>query len=311
LAHFFPRNSFRIARKNLIEVGFLPHDLILFKMKLNEFTLGILSIGIGVLLIFGSSVSYAATTNSGIVTGFSAPPASPAISKETFYNWAGYAVSTTAASPVTRAQGSWVEPSATCNTKVTSAQGVVFWVGIDGLTSGTVEQAGTFAYCTGSSTPTYYAWYEFYPAQDIITVSSMTVSPGDVFQGTIVGTTDTSFTVTLKDVTTGKSFSETNPGGFSGARTSAECIAETPEGSGGFFVIPDFGTAQYGKAYTSVKNTCTATINGTTQGLGKFGSNSYELTACNYSSCTTTLMQPSSITSGKTSFEVTWENAGP
>jgi Peptidase A4 family len=37
-----------------------------------------------------------------------------------------------------------------------------FWVGIDGYSTGTVEQIGTDSDCSNGS-PSYYAWYEFYP----------------------------------------------------------------------------------------------------------------------------------------------------
>jgi Peptidase A4 family len=237
-------------------------------------------------------------------------PMVPAISQGTSYNWAGYAA--LSATPITKAEGSWVQPSVTCDSSAKSEQWVVFWVGIDGYGSGTVEQTGTMAQCPkGSSTPEYNAWYEFYPAEDIIVVSSMTVTPGDVFQGVIVGSSATSFKVTLTDVTTGAKFSFKNPTGFVANRESAECVTETPSGVAGFFLLPNFGTAYFGKDNTAVKKTCELTVGGVVQPIGSFGSNSIEITMCNYSSCSTTLVQPSSISKDQTSFTDTWENAGP
>jgi hypothetical protein len=55
------------------------------------------------------------------------------------------------------------------------------WVGIDGDGSSDVLQAGTEAdaYCSGSTTSTYYsAWYEWYPYGSV-RISNFPVSPGD------------------------------------------------------------------------------------------------------------------------------------
>ncbi len=73
-------------------------------------------------------------------------------------NWSGYAVTGPAGS-VTDAKGSWIVPSVTCSSAASYSS---FWVGIDGFGSNTVEQTGTDSDCQSGS-PTYYAWYEFYP----------------------------------------------------------------------------------------------------------------------------------------------------
>src|SRR4029077_20070010 len=82
-------------------------------------------------------------------------------------NWAGYAVST-ANGAVTDVQGSWVQPAfkGTCGGFYNSSY-AVFWVGIDGFNSNTVEQIGTQIHCISVlwvAGVYYSAWYEFYPA---------------------------------------------------------------------------------------------------------------------------------------------------
>lgn len=52
---------------------------------------------------------------------------------------------------------------------VTPTSYSAFWVGLDGYSSKTVEQIGTEADCKGA-TPSYYAWYEFYPKFPVINV---------------------------------------------------------------------------------------------------------------------------------------------
>jgi len=107
------------------------------------------------------------------------------------YNWGGYAVST---SSVTSASGLWVVPAMTAGASSTTTYYSAFWVGIDGLTSSTVEQTGILAETKGAST-TYFAWYEFYPAgmYEIVTATSTTtgasvpatVSVGDTMTATV------------------------------------------------------------------------------------------------------------------------------
>ena len=89
------------------------------------------------------------------------------------WNWAGYAINATAGS-VTMAKGSWIQPSVTCPT--TSLSVAAFWVGIDGLTSPTVEQIGTLAQCLNGAA-SYYAWYEFYPSGSVVIPRVILVLP--------------------------------------------------------------------------------------------------------------------------------------
>jgi hypothetical protein len=184
-----------------------------------------------------------------------------------------------------------------------------FWVGIDGFTSATVEQTGTLGQCLqGHTSPQYYAWYEYYPAQAIEVISGFKVHVGDKFVATINAPSDTAFSVTLKDVTTGASYTAKSPSGFTATRSSAECITEEPSGSGGFFYLAKFQTLGWGMDKTGI-STGGCEANGNS--FGSFGSNAYKLASCNYSSCSTIMAQPSALSSDGTSFTVTWKSAGP
>jgi hypothetical protein len=97
-------------------------------------------------------------------------------------NWAGYAVSTSTGA-VSQVAGNWVVPAVSNTVSGYSSA----WVGIDGYNSSTVEQIGTDSdYVNGRAH--YYAWYEFYP-QASVTITSMTVQPGDTISAsvTVVG----------------------------------------------------------------------------------------------------------------------------
>ena len=117
-----------------------------------------------------------------------------------------------------------------------------FWVGLDGDGSNPVEQCGTDA-DNGHGTPSYYAWYEMYPAASVV-ISSMTITPGDVMHGSVVTDGAGDFTLTLSDETTGvtKTVQKTNAGA-QGA--SAEVIAEAPSGPQSILPLADFGSVGF------------------------------------------------------------------
>src|SRR5207245_6374355 len=91
-------------------------------------------------------------------------------------NWSGFAVTGSAGS-VSDAKGSWVVPTIQGTCPGTN-QYSSFWVGIDGYSSGTVEQTGTDSDCQ-NGVPTYYAWYELFPQPPFL-INSISVHPGDV-----------------------------------------------------------------------------------------------------------------------------------
>jgi len=184
------------------------------------------------------------------------------------YNWAGYAAYGQANGSVTKVWGSWIEPAVTCPAKgITYA---AFWVGIDGFSSDAVEQDGTLAVCAHGAAA-YYAWWEMFPTNPIQVIKPMMVMPGDHMYGSVVyHPTLYDFTMTVKDMTMGTSFSVTaaqapiyamNP-----LENSAECIIERPAEitSSGFTLLhlADFGTVTF--------SSCGATINHVSSGVGNF-----------------------------------------
>ena len=148
-------------------------------------------------------------------------------------NWSGYAdTSTTTFSTVT---GNWTEPSVTCSGHKT--QLAAFWVGIDGYSSGSVEQDGTLAECY-HATAYYFTWWEMYPTNSVQTVGS-TVRPGDNISASVVRS-GTSYTLKVTDSTTPADSFTTTQSCSNCANSSAEWIAEAPSGSGGIYPLADF-----------------------------------------------------------------------
>ena len=140
-------------------------------------------------------------------------------------NWSGFAV--TSSKKFTYAQSRFVEPTLTC-TGDHANEWSSNWVGFDGFSTATVEQTGTAAHCGGANntTPVYKAWYEMYPAGS---VNVFTVFPGDTIN-TSVSFSNSKFTLTVADLTTGHKHSVTHTAKCAKcARASAEWIVERPE----------------------------------------------------------------------------------
>jgi hypothetical protein len=213
-------------------------------------------------------------------------------------NWSGYAVT---GSTFTGVKGSWIVPASTCPS---GDQFAAFWVGIDGFSDETVEQTGTDSDCDGANKPSYYAWYEFYPAPSFV-ITSLTITPGDTMSATVTYN-GTEFTTTITDETTGKSF--TKSATVHGAqRSSAEWIAEAPccTSGGGILPLADFGTVLFGKDSTGVTGSNEADMAGTIGLIGSFAN----ISAITMQSSNGALEAvPSALSSDGSSFSVTWNS---
>lgn len=216
-------------------------------------------------------------------------------------NWAGFAV-TGAKGSVTFVKGSWIVPKIVGKCP-SGARYSSFWVGIDGFSSGSVEQTGTDSDCQHGA-PTYYAWYEFYPKPSHV-IGALTVAAGDTIVATVTYASST-FTTKITDSTTGKSSTASDK--VAAARTSAEWIAEAPSSFTGVLPLADFGTVQFGLDYTAVGGSDNATVSGTNGAIGSFG---HVSSITMVSSGGKTKAVPSALSVDKTSFTVAWKSAGP
>ncbi|MGA8339905.1 MAG: G1 family glutamic endopeptidase [Solirubrobacteraceae bacterium] len=257
------------------------------------------------------------------VSAGSAGAATSASDAQVSSNWAGYvAGSSDGSTQFSNVSGSWVQPTSTCSSGQDDA---AFWVGIggdDGQSSSdgssslgdgsstSLEQIGTEGNCTGNGTQ-YYAWYELVPSAPV--QLNLTIHPGDHISAS-VGVSGSSTSFSLKDETTGQSFSQTvqspNPD-----TSSAEWVAEAPsqcDGSGNCTPLPlsDFGTVDFSNA--------TATANGHTgpisdsdwsaQPIALGSGGSYDVS---YGSGGNTAgATPSTLSSGGSSFSVSWSQNG-
>ncbi|HEX8816102.1 MAG TPA: G1 family glutamic endopeptidase [Terriglobales bacterium] len=220
-------------------------------------------------------------------------------SKANSYNWSGYTVTGT---DFTNVKGSWIHPTVDCDKSPNSA--VVFWVGIDGWNDDYVEQTGTGAVCDEKAV-TYFAWYEFYPAEDIQVIDSITVTPGDTFSGEVSYSSKTSeFTLTITDETSGAHYKTTGTAAGAG-RNSAEWIVEAPGYITGIINLSDFTKAEFGDDYTSIAETNQATDSSTSGVIKKFGSSILTVTQVDVFG--NVEQKPSSLSSDGSSFYNTWK----
>jgi Peptidase A4 family len=175
-------------------------------------------------------------------------------------NWSGYNQGTlekndTLFNSIT---GNWVVPTATQH-KSGEAEDSSTWIGIGGgcidagctATDSTLIQTGTEQDVAANGKASYSAWWELVPAPSV-TISGFAVHPGDTIHGDItevVGDSDV-WTITLKNVTTGASFSQTVP--YPSTHTTAEWIEETPLEIGtsgtGLSAMPNLGTVTFTNA---------------------------------------------------------------
>jgi hypothetical protein len=215
-------------------------------------------------------------------------------------NWSGYAA--TSSKPFTYVHSTYVQPAITC--PGVANQWTSNWVGLDGFNNSTVEQDGTFAHCggAGNTTPKYQAWYEMYPANS---VNVFAVHPGDIIDASVTYTSG-NFALTVSDLTTGKSATDT-AACASCARAPAEWIIERPAlcnnaGTKCFLTeLADFGTSTMGGDEAQVAG-------GNVKGVGGFTNYPIDMVDPLSSGGFISLDTVSPL-SGKT-FTATWDRSG-
>jgi hypothetical protein len=151
-------------------------------------------------------------------------------------NWSGYNQGTLEQNGklFNSITGNWTVPTATQHTSG-EAEYSSDWIGIGGgcvdagctVTDSTLIQTGTEQDVDSSGAASYSAWWEVIPGPSL-TITSMTVHPGDVMHATIAEAVADSnlWTITIADTTDGQSYTTTVP--YSSTHATAEWIQETP-----------------------------------------------------------------------------------
>jgi len=139
-------------------------------------------------------------------------------SQDTSHNWSGYAAT---GGKFTSVTGTWTIPQVDSTGEV----GVgATWVGIGGVSSRDLIQAGTQETDGGSGRVRYSAWVETLPqvAQPV----PFTVRPGDSVTVTIAEQSANNWSIDFKNNTTGKTYHTSKR--YTSSHSSAEWVVEAP-----------------------------------------------------------------------------------
>jgi len=171
-------------------------------------------------------------------------PSSVAASNTNALNWAGYVAT---GGTYTSVSGSWIVPTV----QATSAENLAdaTWVGIGGVTSNDLIQAGTEALPNSKGQLVYQAWMEILP-QDSEAVP-LTISPGDSISVSITEQSSNIWEVSFDDATTGQVYRTSVT--YDSSLSSAEWVEEMPVEIGGVIGLDDFGTLNFTSGY-AIKN---------------------------------------------------------
>ena len=168
-------------------------------------------------------------------SGTPAPVPLPATGSESSENWAGYIASGGSFTSVT---GTWTVP----NVDATAADGAdATWVGIGGVTTNDLIQAGTDAIVQDGQV-TYAALVEKLP--DVSQTVPLTINPGDTVSVSITQQSSGSWKIVIKDGTSSQTYQTTEQ--YQSQLSSAEWIEESPS-TGRQLLLPldSFGSVTF------------------------------------------------------------------
>jgi hypothetical protein len=155
-------------------------------------------------------------------------------------NWAGYAAS---GGTFTAVSGTWTVPSVSAGR---TAAGDATWVGIGGVSSRDLIQAGTDA-TVQSGRVRYTAWIELLP-QAAIPVP-LVVSAGDTVSVAITEQSSDTWQILIRNTTTGQSYQKRVA--YASSHSSAEWVEEAPAvGQRTLLPLDNFGTIRFTDATT-------------------------------------------------------------
>ena len=163
-------------------------------------------------------------------------------------NWSGYSATGGSFTSVT---GTWTVPTVATTTSGADAT----WVGIGGITSNDLIQAGTQASVSNGEVA-YDAWIEMLPASS--KPVSLSVNPGDSITVSITQKSALDWTISMKNNTTGGAYNTTVQ--YRSSNSSAEWVQEAPSVNRGTVPLDDFGTLKFNAA-SAVRDGSTFKLN--------------------------------------------------
>jgi hypothetical protein len=181
------------------------------------------------------------------------PPAAVTPTTDQSRNWSGYDATSGTFTSVT---GTWIVPhiNASSANGATTA-GDATWVGIGGVQSRDLIQAGSESDVVGPGDTVYDTWIEMLPRTS--QTVPLAVLPGDSVTVTITQSQPGSWSIAMKNNTSGKTYQTTVK--YQSSNSSAEWVEEAPSAQRGIIPLDNFGTVQF--------SNCTAVRDGKTLSL--------------------------------------------
>jgi hypothetical protein len=170
--------------------------------------------------------------------------------QNTSHNWAGYAAT---GGTFTSVAGTWTVPQFNAD----GALGIdAAWVGIGGVRSRDLIQAGTQQTVSGSGSTQYQAWVETLPraSQPV----PLRIHAGDSVTVSLSEQSTDQWLIEFINNTTGQTYQQTQH--YTSSRSSAEWVEEAPSSArGGVLPLSNFGTIEF-SAGSAVKDGQTVSI---------------------------------------------------
>jgi hypothetical protein len=167
-------------------------------------------------------------------------------SQDVSQNWSGYAAT---GGTYTAVSGTWTVPQFAPNS---SAGADATWVGIGGVNTRDLIQAGTQQTVSGSGSTQYQAWVETLPQASHPV--PLTINPGDSISISITQSPQAQdqWQVSYKNDTTGQTYQVTEH--YTSSLSSAEWIEEAPSAARGRQIpLDNFGSIDFSQG-TAVKD---------------------------------------------------------
>jgi Peptidase A4 family len=212
-----------------------------------------------VFMLAGSGTAFAATP---ILHAQQSPQApNSGVASNLSRNWSGYVAQNGTYTGVT---GTWVVPTVPATQ---SASADATWVGIGGMTTNDLIQAGTQT-ITQNGQLLYQAWYEILPNVSV-PISSLSIAPGNQITTTLHNQGGNSWLITIENDTTGQIYSTTVT--YASSESSAEWIEEMPADQNGYVPLDSFGSIPFTGA--------DAVFNGVNENLVEIGAQPLTMTS--------------------------------
>jgi Peptidase A4 family len=166
------------------------------------------------------------------------------------HNWSGYAAT---GGHYTAVSGTWTVPQFSPD----GSFGIdAAWVGIGGVRSRDLIQAGTEQTVSGSGSTQYEAWVEMLPRSSRSV--ALSVHPGDSVTVSISEQSANTWLIQFTNNTTGQTYQETQQ--YTSSHSSAEWVEEAPSaGRGGVLPLSNFGSIDFSNG-SAVKDGQSVTI---------------------------------------------------